>query len=283
MTWLCAKYLPSCTINEEYKVDVRFAFLKNLALRVFKISYNFENCSGEFSFEIPRGVLFDCMRVFEDKLFSGTEKALDRAKNLSCSENGKPDENTLLRFILWAFCSSDEAADPNKEFDTADLKKAFCDCAILANKKGIAGIEKEYAYNKETKELNNNEVPVFAIVRGRYFEENFCNRVNEIYKDLGVDVTSIGKMGSVIDQLNKEKEDLKNQKHTSKYLFGALGGLTVGGILTEGTHRFLGAKRSRSSEVNKGKPSINKVNKGKPSSNKKGEQRAKRNLKKQKS
>ena len=222
------------------------------------------------SVHIPAGVLFDAMRYFEGKCFRDWP-VKSQVKLLSCFGEKCNDTQLelFLRFILWAFCGSPDTMVPLSRYGIGRFEAAFLEFAVSTDDPNGAGDKfnkfkvgfEEKVSEKEVEKV----VKELAVLKPGYFLENFNKRVHDVYKDLGCDMTNINSMVDCIAQLN-----LENQKHIRKYLFGALGAFVGGCALTEGAHRFLGAKMSRSSEVNKGKPS----------SNKKGGQKAKKELKK---
>ena len=226
---------------------------------------------------VPKGMLFDVMRYFELNYYPSGNEARDNGAALSCKKgklNDKTEDEVFLRFILWAFCGANKMIDSGYGSEVKELKEAIFKFAVEENDPG----DDEDNYAEKTvevpKENDVKEEKKCYALRPGYFVGIFSDHVREVYGEfLGCSAADLDDISDLIAKLNGKKEDLKNQKHTSKYLLSVLGAFVGGGALVEGAHRFLGAKRSRSSEVNKGKPS----------SNKKGEQRAKRNLKKQKS
>ena len=222
---------------------------------------------------IPKGVLFDVMRYFELNYYPIGNEARDNGTELSCKKgklNDKTEDEVFLRFILWAFCGSPDAIDPNSGSSVQELKDGIFEFAVNKDNPN-----KDNFVVDDVKAIVNGTLTdkKYGVLKSGYFVEIFKKRVREVYMNtFEYNAADMDCMFDLIAQLNEENKDLKNQ-HTSRYLLSALGGLTVGGILTEGAHHFLGAKRSRSSEVNKGKSS----------GNKKGGQKTKKNLKKQKS
>ena len=268
-------------VGKVHGVNVDVGFACNALLCNFTIWVDNETVLELY---IPGGILFDVMRHFECEYFSNNAELQDNGTRLSCAV-GNLDENTedevFLRFILWAFCGADDAINPKSGSNVQDLKDGIFELAV---KEGDFDEGKFTEKDVVVEQNGEMESKGYGVLKSGYFLKNFSTRVREVYKKaFGYNLADIDDVVDFIAQLNNKNEALKNQKHTSKYLLSVLGAFVGGGALVEGAHHFPGAKRSGSSEVNEGKPSINKVNKGKTSSNKKGEQKAKKNLKKQKS